>query len=80
MANKYESMFPDDLTEKETTFLFYHLEEAVKNDPEEREALYEAYVKASEAAYDRDSKRHSERQEEARKEFAKKGLDCVLCD
>lgn len=80
MANKYESMFPDDLTEKETTFLFFHLEEAVKNDPEEREALHEAYMKALTAALHRDFKHHYERQEEARKEFAKIGMDCILCD
>lgn len=79
MANKYESMFPDDLTGKETTFLYYHLEEEVKDDPEESEKLFEAYLKASKAARARDSKRYDELQEEARKEFAKIGMDCILC-
>lgn len=80
MGNKYESMFPDDLTEKETSFLFYHLEEAVKHDPEERAELLEAYIEASKAARARDSKRFDELQEEARKKFAKIGMDCILCD
>lgn len=80
MANKYESMFPDDLTEKETSFLFYQLEKPVIHDKEERAELLEAYIKASKAARARDSKRYDELQEEARKEFAKIGMDCILQD
>ncbi len=78
MSNKYESMFPDDLTEKETCFLYYELEKTV-NSPEERKELFEAYNKASSAALARDLKRHDELQEEARKEYAKIGMDCILC-
>ena len=80
MDNKYESMFPDDLTHKETSFLYYRLEETVMHDPEEREKLFEAYTKASAAALARDLKRFEERQEEARKKYAKTGMDCILCD
>ena len=79
MNNKYESMFPDDLTEKETSFLFYQLEKAVMNDPKEREELFKAYQKASTAALERDLKHFDELQEEGRKEFEKMGMDCILC-